>query len=61
MKELWDFDKFWLIWTSCVDKPKTIKGVQKEWDYRGNSLYQKGRKKPIWEEMISTKEYRIGL
>jgi hypothetical protein len=52
-KNLWDYDKFWLIWVSCIDKPRTIKDIQNLWGYKGNSLYQQGRKDAIWVEMIS--------
>jgi hypothetical protein len=45
------FDKFWVLWISCLDTPRTIKDVQRIWRYGGNALYQKGIRKPIWEEM----------
>lgn len=45
-------DKFWMIWVSCLDKPRTINEIQKLWDYGGNALYQKGIKEPIWIEML---------
>ena len=51
-KLLWEFDKFWVIWGSCSDRPRTIKDIQNIWGYEGNSLYQKGLRKPIWKEMI---------
>ena len=50
--ELWDYDKFWVIWCSCIDKPRTIKEIQRIWKYKGNALYQKGMRKPIAKEMI---------
>jgi len=49
---LWNYDKFWVIWCSCVDKPRTIKEIQRIWDYKGNALYQKGMRKPIRKEML---------
>jgi hypothetical protein len=52
-KNLWEFDKFWVIWVSCIDKPRTIKDIQTLWNYRGNSLYQQGRTNSIWIEMIN--------
>lgn len=52
MKNLWEFDKFWVIWCSCIDKPRTLKEIQKLWEYEGNSLYQKGISQAIWKEMI---------
>jgi len=50
--ELWEYDKFWVIWCSCVDKPRTIKEIQRIWSYKGNALYQKGMRKAIPQEMI---------
>lgn len=50
--ELWEYDKFWMIWCSCVDKPRTIKEIQRIWGYKGNALYQKGMRKSIPKEMI---------
>ena len=52
MVKLWDYDKFWIIWVSCLDKPRTIKDIQKFWGYEANALYQKGEKRPIWQEML---------
>jgi hypothetical protein len=52
MENLLRYDKFWVIWGSCLDKPRTIKDIQRIWGYGGNALYQKGHLKPIWEEMI---------
>lgn len=50
-KELFGYDKFWVIWASCLDKPRTVKEVQRAWGYGGNSLYQKGQEVNIWKEM----------
>lgn len=50
--ELWEYDKFWVIWASCLDKPRTIKEIQRIWGYKGNALYQKGMRKSISKEMI---------
>ena len=52
--ELWDYDKFWVIWCSCIDKPRTIKEIQRIWKYKGNALYQKGMREPIAKEMIDS-------
>ena len=52
MKNLWDYDKFWVIWASCADRPRTLKEIQRIWRYEGNSLYQKGINRPIWKEMV---------
>jgi hypothetical protein len=52
MKQVWAFDKFWIIWSSCLDKPRTINEIQDFWGYGGNALYQKGMNKPIWKEML---------
>jgi hypothetical protein len=49
------FEKFWVIWGSCLDTPRTIKDIQDIWEYGGNALYQKGIQKPIWEEMVDQK------
>lgn len=51
MENLTKFDKFWVIWSGCLDKPRTIKDIQKVWGYSGNALYQKGLQRPIYEEM----------
>ena len=51
-KKVWDFDKFWIIWSTCLDKPRAINEVQKAWHYEGNALYQTGIEKPIWQEMV---------
>ncbi len=51
-KDLFSYDKFWVIWVSCLDKPRTIKEIQKLWEYEGNSLYQKGQESNIWKEMV---------
>jgi len=50
--ELWEYDKFWVIWCSCVDKPRTVKEIQRIWGYKGNALYQKGMRESIPKEMI---------
>jgi hypothetical protein len=50
--ELYEYNKFWVIWTSCLDKPRTIKEIQRIWKYKGNALYQKGMRKSIPKEMI---------
>jgi hypothetical protein len=49
---IWEFDKFWVIWVSCLDQSRTLKHIQKIWGYKGNALYQKGEKLPIWKEMV---------
>src|SRR4030067_2327332 len=46
------FDKFWVIWGTSLDAPRTVKDVQRIWGYEGNALYQKGLERPILEEMI---------
>lgn len=51
-QQLWVFDKFWIIWSSCLDKPRTLNEIQDFWEYDGNALYQKGLNKPIWKEML---------
>lgn len=51
-KDLFSYDKFWVIWVSCLDKPRTIKEIQNVWEYGGNSLYQKGQESNIWKEMV---------
>ena len=51
-KKIWAFDKFWVIWCSCLDRPRTINEIQDFWGYDGNALYQKGLSKPIWKEML---------
>ncbi len=51
-RQIWSFDKFWIIWSSCLDKPRTLNEIQDFWGYDGNALYQKGLVKPIWKEMI---------
>jgi hypothetical protein len=52
MPSLWEFYKFWVIWVSCIDRPRTLKEIQRIWDYEGNSLYQRGIEKAIWKEMV---------
>jgi len=51
-RQIWAFDKFWIIWSSCLDRPRTINEIQDFWGYDGNALYQKGISKPIWKEML---------
>ena len=51
--ELWSFDKFWVIWSSCIEQEKTLKEIQNIWKYEGNSLYQAGRENAIWKEMVN--------
>lgn len=53
-KSLWNFDKFWVIWVSCLDRPRTINEIQRIWNYDGNALYQKGLKAQIWSEMVKS-------
>ncbi len=49
---LWEFDKFWVIWCSCLDQCRTLKQIQRIWGYKGNALYQKGERLPLWKEMV---------
>ncbi|MBU5690248.1 MAG: hypothetical protein QXM68_04025 [Candidatus Aenigmatarchaeota archaeon] len=51
-RQIWAFDKFWIIWSSCLDRPRTINEIQDFWSYDGNALYQKGLNKSIWKEML---------
>lgn len=54
-RSIFTLDKFWVIWVSCLDRPRTISEIQKLWGYEGNALYQKGLEEPIWIEMIKEK------
>jgi len=45
---------FWLIWTSCLGRPTSLKNMQILWGFKSNSLFQRGIKDKLWKEMISS-------
>jgi len=74
VKNLFDFEKFSILWISSVDKPRSVMEISKIWGYysgdtrkadkekkkkeeklssRSIALYQIGRNKPLWKEMIA--------
>jgi hypothetical protein len=57
MENLYESKKFWIIWFSCLESPRSIKEIHRLWDYSEGSkaLYQPagtGHEKSIGEEMI---------
>lgn len=42
-RNIWEYRNFWLIWFSCMDKPRTLYELQDIWKLKGNPLYQRER------------------